>query len=90
MSWICNYDVQLPDICHFQNIAYHGIDFPVNCFPSFSFKWADKSTTSYDMLNFISYTKSLTRKYLVIERHMFVELTDMSITNYLFNFKIYF
>ena len=40
------------------------------------------------MLDFISYTKSLTRKYRVNERHMFVELTDMSITNYLFNFEI--
>ena len=26
--------------------------------------------TSYDMLDFKSYTKSLTLKYLVIERHM--------------------
>ena len=33
-------------------------------------KWPDKSTTSYDKLDFKSYTKSLTRKYLVIERHM--------------------
>ena len=33
-------------------------------------KWPDKSTTSYDMLDNNSYTKSLTRKYMVIERHM--------------------
>ena len=34
-------------------------------------KWADKSTTSYDILDFKSYIKDLQRKYLVIERHMF-------------------
>ena len=33
-------------------------------------RWPDKSTTSYDMLDFQSYIKSLTRKCLVIERHM--------------------
>ena len=33
-------------------------------------KWADKSTTSYDILDFKSYIKKITRKYLVIERHM--------------------
>ena len=33
-------------------------------------KWPDKSTTSYDMLDFKSYIKSFTRKYLVIGRHM--------------------
>ena len=33
-------------------------------------KWADKSTTSYDMLEFKSYAKSLTRKYLVIGPHV--------------------
>ena len=33
-------------------------------------KWPDKTTTSYDMLDFNSYIKSLTRKYLVIGRHM--------------------
>ena len=33
-------------------------------------KWPNKSTTGYDMLDFKSYIKSLTRKYLVIGRHM--------------------
>ena len=33
-------------------------------------KWADKSTTSYDMLDFKSYIKNLTCKYLVNECHM--------------------
>ena len=33
-------------------------------------KWADKSTTSYDMLDFKSYIRYLTRKYLVTEPHM--------------------
>ena len=33
-------------------------------------RWADKSTTSYDMLDFKSYMKNLTRKYLVTERHI--------------------
>ena len=33
-------------------------------------KWVDKSTTSYDFLDFKSYIKNLTRKYLVTERHM--------------------
>ena len=33
-------------------------------------KWPDKSTTSYDMLDFKSCTHILTLKYLVIERHM--------------------
>ena len=33
-------------------------------------KRPDKSSTSYDMLDFKSYTKSLTRKYLVIVSHM--------------------
>ena len=53
-------------------------------------KWLDKSTTSYDMLDFKSNIKSLTRKYLANPRHTFatfrVELADMSITNFLFNF----
>ena len=35
-----------------------------------NYKWPDKSTKGYDMMDFQSYTKSLTRKYLVIERHM--------------------
>ena len=30
-------------------------------------KWADKSTTNYDMSDFKSYIKNLTRKYLVIK-----------------------
>ena len=30
--------------------------------------WSHESTTSYDMLDFKSYTKSLKRTYLVIER----------------------
>ena len=36
-------------------------------------KWADKSTTYYDILDFKSYVKSLAHKYLVIEspRHTF-------------------
>ena len=38
--------------------------------PGNSIKWADKSTTSYDMLDIKSYINSLTRKYLVIGRHM--------------------
>ena len=33
-------------------------------------KWPDKSTTSYDMLDFKSCIENLTRKYLVTERHM--------------------
>ena len=33
-------------------------------------KWPDKSTTSYDMLDFKSYIKKLTRKYLLIQRHL--------------------
>ena len=33
-------------------------------------KWPDKSTTSYNMLDFKSYLKKLYGKYLVIERHM--------------------
>ena len=33
-------------------------------------KLPDKSTTSYDKLDFKSYIKSLTRKYLEIGRHM--------------------
>ena len=33
-------------------------------------KWADKSTTSYDILDFKAYIKKLEGKYLVIERHM--------------------
>ena len=33
-------------------------------------KWPDKYNTNYDMLDFESYAKSLTRKYLVIERRM--------------------
>ena len=33
-------------------------------------KVPDKSTTGYDMLDFKSFTKSLTRKTLVIERHI--------------------
>ena len=33
-------------------------------------KWADKSLASYDMLDFKSYKRKLTRKYLVTERHM--------------------
>ena len=33
-------------------------------------KWADKSTTGYDMLDFKSYIKSLQGKYLVFGRHM--------------------
>ena len=32
--------------------------------------WADKSTTTYDMIDFISYIKKITRKYLVIDRHI--------------------
>ena len=61
--------------------------------------WTDKSTTSYDMLYFKCYIKSLTRKYLVIERHMlqiqFILLQHLklnwticplSITFILFNF----
>ena len=32
-----------------------------------TYKWADKSTTSYDMLDLKSYIKNLTRKYLVIK-----------------------
>ena len=35
-----------------------------------SFKWPDKSTTSYDRLDFKSYLKNLSGKYLAIERHM--------------------
>ena len=35
-----------------------------------SIKWSDKSTTSYDLLNFTSYIKNVQGKYLVIERHM--------------------
>ena len=37
---------------------------------SFVIKWPEKSTTSSDMLDFKSSIKSLTRKYLMIERHM--------------------
>ena len=33
-------------------------------------KWIDKSTISYDMVDFKSYIKHLTRKYLVTERPM--------------------
>ena len=33
-------------------------------------KWADKSTRSYDILDFKSYIKNLESKYLVVERHM--------------------
>ena len=58
-------------------------------------KWPDKSITRYDMLDFRSYTKSLTYKYLVIERYMLqnanprhtfatfkVDLADISIANF--------
>ena len=34
-------------------------------------KWPDKSTTSYDMLDFKSKTKIWQGKYLLIERHIF-------------------
>ena len=33
-------------------------------------RWADKSTLSYDMLDFKSYMKNLEGKYLLIERHI--------------------
>ena len=33
-------------------------------------KWPDKSTTGYDILDFKSFIKKLTRNYLVTERHM--------------------
>ena len=33
-------------------------------------KWPDKSTTSYDMLDFKRYAANLTSKYRVIERHL--------------------
>ena len=33
-------------------------------------KWADKSITSCDMLDFKSYIENLEGKYLVFERHM--------------------
>ena len=36
----------------------------------FLMKWPDKSTTSYDMLDFKSYIKSLTHKYLVFGHDM--------------------
>ena len=36
----------------------------------FGIKCSDKSTTSYDMVDIKSYTKSLTCKYLVNKRHM--------------------
>ena len=61
-------------------------------------KWPDKSTTSYDMLDFKSYVISLTRKYLVIGRHMLqiprhtslaiskVYFADIYVSNFLYNF----
>ena len=50
-------------------------------------KWADKSTTSYDMLDFKSYIKSLTRKYLLTERHM-LKLKGILLQNLKFNCPI--
>ena len=35
-----------------------------------AYKWPDKSTTSYDKLDFKSYMKNLEGKYLLIERHI--------------------
>ena len=42
------------------NLLIKKIDYAIT-------KWADKSTTSYDMLDFKSYIKSLTRKYRLIK-----------------------
>ena len=41
-------------------------------FELLTYKWADKSTTSYDRLDFKSYIKHFTHKYLVIERQYFM------------------
>ena len=43
---------------------------PMNWYYDKHVKWSDKSISSYDMLDFKSYIKSLTRKYLLIGRHM--------------------
>ena len=52
-------------------------------------KWSDKSTTSYDMLDFKSYIKNLWGKYLVTERHMLQYLNLIS--RYVhYNFFYYF
>ena len=48
-------------------------------------KWPDKSTTSYDMLDFKSYIKSLTRENLVIGRHNMLQIQGIPLQYLKFN-----
>ena len=63
---VCEFPSQYLWVFYSKSFLYKEVNYFV------FFKWADKSTTSYDMLDFKSYReKKLTRTYLVTERHIF-------------------
>ena len=51
-------------------------------------KWADKSTTTYNIVDFENYIKNLTRKYLVIERNI-LKIQGILLQYLKFNYQIF-